>query len=452
MKHWSYEAIFYHIYPLGFCECPEKNDFFSPPVKKLENIYHWINHIKSLGANALYMGPLFESTSHGYDTKDYYTVDRRLGTNKTLKEVVEKLHKEGIRIILDGVFNHVGRDFHHFIDVIEKKEYSPYSDWFCNLSFSGRSSYNDPFIYEGWNGHYNLVKLNLKNHEVKNHIFNAVKMWIQEFKIDGLRLDAADCMDCDFLSELYSFCKSLKSDFWITGEVLHGDYRMWANDKTLPSVTNYELYKGLYSSHNDRNYFEAGHSLNRQFGPYGLYKNLALYNFIDNHDVNRAATILNNPCHLYPLYGLLFTVPGVPSVYYGSEWGIEGKKENGSDRNLRPFLDLKNMEEKSPHPDLLKAIKKFTSIRKKEPALCYGSYKELYLSSEQIVFAREKDEECIIIGVNSSDKKIDLNLNVPQYSGKTLIDLLNKGEEYKVIEGRAAIHIYPSWITVLKVT
>jgi len=447
----NHEAIFYHIYPLGFCGCPEKNDFYSSPVKRLEKIYGWIDHLKRLGVNALYLGPLFESTSHGYDTKDYYAVDRRLGKNRMLAEIIEKLHCEGIRVILDGVFNHVGRDFPQFRSVIEEGGNSPYCRWFHNLSFSGMSPYNDPFRYEGWNGHYNLVKLNLQNPEVKNHLFGAVEMWIREFGIDGLRLDAADCMDRDFLRELTGFCRRIKPDFWLLGEVLHGDYRMWANKESLPSVTNYELYKGLYSGHNDRNYFETGHSLNRQFGPYGLYRDLPLYNFADNHDVNRVATVLNNPAHLYTLYALLFTVPGVPSIYYGSEWGIWGRKENGSDRSLRPCLELEDISRKNPHPDLIKAISRFASIRRNSKALSYGSYREIHLSSEQLVFARETEGECIIIGINGSDKKVEMEINLPAYGGRELVDLLNENERFKISGGKAKIHIYPCWAGIMKV-
>ncbi len=233
MTHWSFDAVFYHIYPLGFCGAPAQNDFHSPAAPRLDKIYGWLDHIQSLGANALYLGPLFESSRHGYDTADYYAVDRRLGTNETLAALSRELHRRGMRLILDGVFNHVGRDFWAFRDVQQNREGSAYRDWFANLRFQGYNRRGDPFTYEGWNGHDSLVKLNLSRPDVRRHLFDAVKRWVQEFDIDGLRLDAADAVDLGFLGELSRRCRALKPDFWLMGEVIHGDYRRWANPETL---------------------------------------------------------------------------------------------------------------------------------------------------------------------------------------------------------------------------
>ncbi len=297
MKHWARDSVFYHIYPLGLCAAPPRNDFCSPVIPRLEQLYGWVDHMQNLGVNAVWLGPVFESSAHGYDTADYFQVDRRLGTNHTLSGVISALHQRGIRVILDAVLNHVGRDFWAFRDVREHNERSAYSDWFEGLNFQMRSPFNDPFTYKGWNGCFDLVKLNLRNPEVKKHLFQAIEMWIQEFNIDGLRLDAADCMVIGFLKELGSLCRSIRSDFWLMGEVVHGDYRKWANAETLDSVTNYECYKGLYSSHVDHNYFEIAYALKRQFGERGMYRDVSLYNFADNHDVNRVASNLTNPEH-----------------------------------------------------------------------------------------------------------------------------------------------------------
>ncbi|MFY0574859.1 alpha-amylase family glycosyl hydrolase [Cystobacter fuscus] len=274
--------------------------------------------------NALYLGPVFESSSHGYDTADYSKVDRRLGTNADLSRLVAAMRAAGIRVILDGVFHHVGRDFWAFRDVQVHGERSRYRDWFSGLQFGKRSPYGDAFSYDGWSGHYNLVKLNLQNAEVRAHLFGVVEQWISEFGIEGLRLDVAEVMDVSFLRDLAAFCRRLRPDFWLLGEAIHGDYRRLGNPETLDSVTNYECYKGLYSSLNDRNYFEIAYSLQRQFGENGIYRDLLLYNFVDNHDVNRIASTLKDPAHLLPLHLMLFTIPGVPSIYYGSEWGQEG--------------------------------------------------------------------------------------------------------------------------------
>ena len=140
-------------------------------------------------------------------------------------------------------------------------------------------------------------------------------MWVETFDIDGLRLDAADCIDKEFFKQLKVYTQGLKKDFWLMGEIIHGDYKMWANPDMMHSVTNYECWKGIYSSHNDKNYFEIAHSLRRQFAKGGIYENLRLYNFLDNHDVNRIASLLKNPADLENAYTMLFCMPGIPSVY-----------------------------------------------------------------------------------------------------------------------------------------
>jgi glycosidase len=448
--HWAYDSIFYHIYPLGFCGAPMENDFSSPGNPRLELIFEWLDHLQNLGVNALYLGPLFESTAHGYDTADYFQVDRRLGSNEMLSHLSAVLHQKNIRLILDGVFHHVGRDFWAFRDVLEHQEKSVYCDWFQGLDFHRRSPYNDPFAYEGWNGHYNLVKLNLHNPELKDHLFQAVALWIKEFDIDGLRLDAADYIDITFLKELSGVCKSRRPDFWLIGEVIHGDYRKWVNAETLDSVTNYVGYKGLYSSHVDKNYFELAFTLNRQFGENGMYRNLLLYSFADNHDVNRVASHLRNPAHLYPLYCLLFTMPGIPSIYYGSEWGIEGKRTSRSDQALRPHLNLIEVSHNSPHRDLSEIISRLAHIRRHSKALRYGHYHQLLVKQEQFAFARQTPEECVIVAVNAADKPVPFELAVPMTGAKQLIDLLNQGDRFSVQGGKARINIVnPCWARIM---
>ena len=398
--NWVNESVFYHIYPLGFCGAPQQNSG-GEPQNRIAKIIEWLPHLLKLHINAVYLGPVFESSEHGYDTADYYMLDRRLGTNADFKKVCETLHAHGIRIVLDGVFNHVGRSFWAFEDVRKNGQASRYCGWFHNLNFGGGSPMGDPFWYEGWQGHFNLVKLNLQNPEVVNHLLGAVGMWMDEFGIDGLRLDAADCVDPAFFRRLRSYCREKRSDFWLMGEIIHGDYNRWANPDMLDSVTNYECEKGLYSSHNDKNYFEIAYSLNRQFGNGGIYKNLCLYNFVDNHDINRLATMLRNRTHLYNTYTLLYTMPGVPSIYYGSEWGITGAKQGGSDAPLRPCLELGQIVE-ADEP-LCTHIARLGIIRRSLPALQYGTYEQKLVKNEQFVFERADDGRYVYIALNLSD-------------------------------------------------
>lgn len=263
MKHWGYEAVFYQIYPLGLCGAPFEND--GVQEHRILKVLDWVDHIAEVGCNAVYFSPIFESDTHGYNTRDYCKIDCRLGTNEDFKEVCDALHKKGIRVVLDGVFNHVGRGFPQFRDVCEKKGDSPYKDWF-NIDFNGNSAYNDGLWYEGWEGHYDLVKLNLKNPAVVDYLLQSVKFWVDTFDIDGIRLDVAYCLDFDFLKRLRRFTDELKEDFFLVGELLHGDYSRWVNPEMLHSATNYECYKGLFSSFNSMNLFEICHSLKNRLG------------------------------------------------------------------------------------------------------------------------------------------------------------------------------------------
>ena len=452
MSHWSFDAVFYHIYPLGLTGAPERNDFSLPPVARLEQQNAWIPHLKALGVNALYLGPLFESSAHGYDTADYYHVDRRLGSDQTLSDLSAALHASGIRLVLDAVFNHVGRDFWAFRDVQRRGWDSPYRDWFPILRFDGRSPYGDPFSYEGWAGYHSLVKLNLSSPAVSEHLFGAVSYWMDHFAIDGLRLDAADVIDPDFLRALAAFCKSRRPDFWLLGEIVQGDYRRLVNPGMLDSATNYECYKGLYSSLETANYFEIAYALNRQFGEGGLYRNLPLYNFVDNHDVNRVASNLRSPAHLYPLYLLLFSMPGVPSLYYGSEWGLEARRAPHSDRMLRPQLDLIEMARHTAQPRLVGDIARLAALRALLPALRYGEYRQLYVSPQQFAFARFTPQEQVVVLLNAADAPA--TFDVPVTAGAThAMDLLNGSEHFAVQQGRLKVAEVPAcWGRVFMLT
>ena len=339
--------------------------------------------------------PLFQSDRHGYDTRDYYTVDCRLGTNEDFQRVCDAIHLAGMRVMLDGVFNHVGRGFWAFQDVREKKWDSPYKDWF-HISFDGNTGYNDGFWYEAWEGHHELVKLNLNHPDVIRHQFEAIQSWVDQFAIDGLRLDVAYCLSADYLRRLRGFANSIKEDFVLMGETLHGDYNRWMGPELCHSVTNYECYKGLWSSFNSMNLFEIGHSLARQFGPenWTLYKGQHLLSFLDNHDVERIASRLDNPQHLIPAYGLLFGMPGVPAVYYGSEWGIQGRKSDGDDA-LRPDVEMPEWS------DLTDWIAKMAEARRGSRALCYGAYRNVVLTNRQIIFERAVQGERVLVAVNA---------------------------------------------------
>ena len=392
---WAYESVFYQIYPLGFCGAPFENDGVLTP--RIRKVIDWIPHIKNLGANAIYFSPVFESDTHGYNTRDFRKIDVRLGTNEDFADVCQALHKEGIKVVLDGVFNHVGRGFWAFQDVLEKRWDSPYKDWF-HISFDGNSNYNDGLWYEGWEGNYDLVKLNLCHPDVKQHIFDSIRTWVEEFDIDGLRLDVAYCLDENFVRELRAFCDSLKPDFFLVGEMLHGDYNRLMNDSMLHSATNYECYKGLFSSFNSMNMFEIIHSLLRQFGPenWTLYRGKHLLCFVDNHDVSRIASNLTNEQHLPLIYALCFGMPGIPCVYDGSEWGAKANKSEG-DPALRACFDA------PVENDLTAWISKLAAAKKASNALNYGDFRSVVLTNRQCIFERKTDSERVLVAINADN-------------------------------------------------
>ncbi|MBE6072049.1 MAG: alpha-amylase [Clostridium butyricum] len=434
MNSWIKESIFYQIYPFGFCGVLEPNREYEEK-NRLLMIEECIPHLKEMNINAIYFSPVFESTYHGYDTKDYYKIDKRLGTNEEFKNLCQKLHENDIKIVLDGVFNHVGRDFWAFNDVKEKGSSSPYANWFANLNFNNKSAYGDNFSYEGWNGCYDLVKLNLWNDEVVDHLLKAVEFWIDEFDIDGLRLDAADKVELEFFKKLRRCTEAKKEDFWLMGEIIHGDYKRWANDECLHSVTNYECYKGIYSSHNDKNYFEIAHSLNRLFGNGGIYKDLCLYNFVDNHDVNRLASTLKTDNYLNNVYTILYTMPGVPSIYYGSEYGIKGVKTNGSDDLLRPLYDIDKFKEENDK--LCDLIIKLGKIRGESEALKEGAFDNVVIKNEQLVFSRTSKNDKIYVLLNLSDNESILDFDISFEEG---VDLLDSSKEI-ITGGRVSIKV-----------
>ena len=410
---WYDEAVFYHIYPLGLTGAPRQNDY-GEPVHRLNTLLPWIGHVKKLGFTAMYIGPLFQSVGHGYETTDYCLLDSRLGTNEDLTAFVEACHEAGLKVIFDGVFNHTGRDFFAFKDLQARRENSPYCDWYCNVNFWGNNEYNDGFSYANWGGYNLLVKLNQRNPDVRDYICDVIRFWVSEFDVDGIRLDAADVLDFEFMKALRRTADEVKPDFWLMGEVIHGDYSRWANENTLHSVTNYTLHKALYSGHNDHNYFEIAHTVQRTNDM--VPARIKLYNFVDNHDVERIHTKLMNKAHFLPVHVLLYTLPGIPSVYYGSEFGIDGRKEHSSDDSLRPYIDLnEHLGDYGDNP-CTRLIADLGRIHREwKQDLVHGDFRQLCLTNQQYAYARGR----LIVAVNNSDGEawINTEASAPAYIG-----------------------------------
>lgn len=442
---WFDNAIFYHVYPLGALGAlSNKEPTETKGYTRLAELKTWLPHLVDLGINALYLGPVFSSDYHGYDTKDYTLVDPRLGTNADLKDLVESFHANGIKIILDAVFNHSGRNFFAFQNIKEQGSQAQFKSWYKNLDFSRQSPQGDNFSYESWAGCYDLVKFNLGESEVQNYLITCALNWIKDFNIDGLRLDAADVMDTAFMKNLSLACKKEKEDFYLMGEIVHGDYNRLLIDSGLDSVTNYECYKGLWSSCNDLNCFEIAHSLKRQFGSGGIFEGRNLYSFADNHDVDRVASSLKDKAKLHPLYILLFTMPGTPSIYYASEFAKTGKRTQ-EDEMLRPYFNPnKVLEERDC--SVFNTIKRLANIRKNEAGFSKPSYKELSVTNSSLAFARSD----LLVTVNILDKvqNVQIALNSAFSKESKVYDVLNN--EYLIIGKDGSVPVYSNWGRILK--
>lgn len=441
MSTWYERGVFYHMYPLGMTGAPKHNDA-TEVTNRFKELDKWIPHIRSLGCSAIYIGPVFESASHGYDTRDYKLVDRRLGDNDSFRNFVAQCHQEGIKVVVDGVFNHTGREFFAFKDIQEKRRDSPYKDWYKGVNFDWQSPCGDSFGYEAWQGHFELPCLNLFNPDVRSYLFDVIRFWIDEFDIDGIRLDCANVLDFNFMKEMRSRTETMKEDFWLMGEVIHGDYSRWVNSEMLHSVTNYELHKSLYSGFNDHNFFEIAHNV-RRLEAIGRQ----LYTFVDNHDEDRIATKLKLREHLFPIYLCLFTLPGIPSIYYGGEWGIEGKRTNTSDEALRPAIAID--QESGLHCELTDLIAQLGQIHSQQEPLHTGRYQELLLTNRQYAFARHGEDSVIIAAVNNDDEPASLAIPVPIQASEA-VNLLEPGDRFPISDGKVHIKLKGNWGAVLK--
>lgn len=433
---WAYESCFYQFYPLGQCGAEKENR--GEQKHSIRELEKWIPHLVKIGCKGVYFSPIFESDTHGYNTRDYRKIDCRLGTNEDFAGLCKKLHGQGIKIVLDGVFNHVGRGFFGFLDVLEKRENSQYADWFAQINFGANNGYNDGLWYEGWEGNYDLVKLNLQNPQVREYLFESIRFWVKEFDIDGLRLDVAYCLDKDFIYELRKFCDTLKGDFILIGEMIHGDYNTLTQPGMLHSTTNYEAYKGIYSSLNDMNLFEITHSLIREFGNggNGMYKDKHLLSFVDNHDVERIASVLKNPYHIALAYAILFGMPGIPCIYYGSEWGIEGYKKDG-DWALRPAIKEPEWNE------LTEFIAKLVHARNSSKALQYGTFTSVVLNNPYCVFQRSFGVERVWVAINTKEEPIRVCFD----AGKEVLTDLLTGESFEFY-GEVELEAYSAYYFV----
>ncbi len=438
---WYESAVFYHIYPLGMCGVEKHRGEYEEngePRRHFAQMEKLIPHMKRLGITALYIGPCFESEGHGYETIDYYKVDARLGDNAMFRHFVDACHAAQIKVVVDGVFNHSGRRFFAFEELRKHREGSPYRDWYCNVNFGGNNEFNDCFSYEAWHGYNILPRLNLWNRAVRDYLLDVIRFWVKEFDIDGIRLDCADVLNFDFMKEMRQLANTVKPEFWLMGEVIHGDYSRWVNRDVLHSVTNYELHKGLYSGHNDHNYFEIAHTIRRLFGDGGLVREGKLYTFVENHDVNRLINKVKDPAHMKNIYLIAYTLPGIPSIYYGGEFRLSGVQANGSDDAIRPALSIADyavLSEKEK--DFVEFLEMLGRAKEELAALSVGSYEERLLTNRQFAYARLWNEQTVIVAANNDENpaRVDIRAQDGEY-----VDYMT-GQKYSCGNGKLSVEL-----------
>ncbi|MBB4740723.1 glycosidase [Actinoplanes octamycinicus] len=378
MTDWVEHVIWWHAHPLTFTGA--ERTALPPgaaPVPRLRRFEPWLDYLVELGCNGLALGPVFASASHGYDTVDHYRVDPRLGTEDDLRRLLDECHRRGVRVLFDGVFNHVGRDFAAFRDVLAHGRDSAYASWF-RLSFRDDGS----FDYADFEGHRHLVALNHDEPAVADYVAGVMRHWL-DFGADGWRLDAAYAVPPPFWRDTVTRARAAHPGAWFAGEVIHGDYESWLHDGALDAVTQYELWKAIWSSLNDRNFYELAWALDRH-----TKLSKPPLTFVGNHDVTRLASVLTDPRHLPLALVVLFTVGGVPSVYAGDEQaftGVKRDREFGDDEVRPPFPDTPAGLVPYGRPTF-HLHQQLISLRRRHPWLHRATITPVHLSNEQFSY------------------------------------------------------------------
>jgi glycosidase len=405
VSDWIRHAIWWQVYPLGFtgAERAALPDG-APPVSRLRQLEAWLPHLLELGCNGLALGPVFESGTHGYDTVDHFRVDRRLGTVDDLQHLLDACHGSGVRILLDGVFNHVGRGFPRFRDLLDHGPQHPSAGWF-HVEGDGP----DGFGYRTFEGHGGLVALNHAHPEVVDHVVRVMTTWCDR-GVDAWRLDAAYAVPPEFWREVLPRVRERHPDLWVVGEVIHGDYAGFVERSGVDSVTQYELWKAVWSSLNDRNLFELAHALRR----HGEFARAFLpQTFVGNHDITRLASRLTDPRHVALAVALLCTLPGVPTVYYGDEWGLRGVKEDreGGDDAVRPAFPPAPERPDGEAAAAEELHRRLIGVRRRNPWLAGASVAEPeVLTNDVLAFGLTSGEDVLEVVLNVADTPADVRL------------------------------------------
>lgn len=450
----------YHVFPLGALRETEdvrdsKANTNRAKYRNIRQLTALIPHLQSLRADSILLGPVFKSETHGYDVTDMYQVDPRMGNNDDLKKMVSDFHDAGFQVFFDAVWNHSSR--HHFAyrDLREKGQNSTYAGWYRNPRFNTPNLCGDSFTVDCWAGFQELPAFNLRNPEVERELIHCAEFWMDEFGIDGIRIDAAEDMDREFLRHLATACHQKRGDFWMMGEVVFGDPRRWL-EAGLNSVTNYQTYKSCWSSINDKNMFELAYNLNQLFDDRGgSCKGARLQLFNENHDVSRIYSILKNKADNFVQHLLFYTMPGVPTIYYGEEFARNAVKGGSDDWNLRPSFDEIDQGIPAGQENLLVEIRRLAAIRMDCDALREGGYMQEMVRPEQLAFWRTHQKSNALVIINLQDVPVPLEINTshapcPNNSrNESWKDLLDPSQNLVAKNGKLNLQIPAKWGRIL---
>ncbi|BBY77187.1 alpha-amylase [Mycolicibacterium parafortuitum] len=391
---WVEHAIWWQVYPLGFVGAHPADPAPGPDEHRLRRLVDWLDYALELGTSGLALGPVFASSTHGYDTTDHYRIDPRLGDDGDFDHLVAEARRRGLRILLDGVFNHVGTDFPRYRDAVEGGDTS----WF-------RTRGGEFVTFEGHGG---LIALNHRNSEVIDYTVDVMRHWLDR-GADGWRLDAAYAVPDAFWAQVLPRVRESHPEAWFVGEVIHGDYAARVRDSGFDSVTQYELWKAIWSSINDVNFHELDWALTRHNEFLDTFVPLT---FIGNHDVTRIASQLENPVHVEHALVVLLTTGGTPSVYAGDEVAYRGVKEErfGGDDAVRPeFTSPFDGVGEHGH-QLYRTHQHLIGLRRRHPWLRFARTTPLSVTNGGYVYITRNDDDALVVALNVDDEPLPLTL------------------------------------------
>jgi cyclomaltodextrinase / maltogenic alpha-amylase / neopullulanase len=399
---WVEHAVLWQVYPLGFTGAPARSGNFGdgPVIRRLGRLEAWLDYAIELGVSGLALGPVFASHTHGYDTVDHFRIDPRLGDEEDFTELINAAHERGLRILLDGVFNHVGRGFPAFAAVLEQGPSAPTASWF-RLSWPDGARPGTEPGYQAFEGHRQLVALNHDEPAVAAYVAAVMTHWLER-GADGWRLDAAYAVPADFWATVLPEVRAAHPDAYVVGEVIHGDYARIVRESGMDSVTQYELWKAIWSSLNDANFFELAWALDRHNGFTIAFPPLT---FVGNHDVTRLASKLRDSRHLPHALAILLTVAGTPSIYYGDEQAFRGVKEDrpGGDDAIRPAFPVTPAQLAPYGWDTFKLHQHLIGLRRRHPWLHRARTSVLHLANAQLAYETRHEGRRLITALNVAD-------------------------------------------------